>query len=78
MEISRFRQKFAFDVAGSPVLRPPAASAGEAAAVIAAIEQYLRDTAPAPVPATDPRPNPWKRAALAEGVARLPDFADWL
>jgi hypothetical protein len=44
----------------------------EAAAVIAAVEQYLRDTAPPPEPAPspDPTPSPWKRAALAEGIAR--------
>ena len=56
----------------------PAPSSEEAAAMIAAIEQFRRDTAPEPVPATEPRPNPWKSAALAEGVARLPDFTDWL
>jgi hypothetical protein len=56
----------------------PAASAEKAAAVVAALEQFLRDTAPEPAPATDPSPNPWKRASLAEGVERLPDFADWL
>ncbi len=56
----------------------PAPSAEEAAAALAAIEQFRRDTAPEPVPAADPRPTPWKRAALAEGVARLPDFTDWL
>lgn len=43
----------------------------EAAAVIAAIEQFLRDTAPAP--AREPALNPWKRAALAEALARQPD-----
>lgn len=39
----------------------------EAAAVIAAVEQFLADTAPAPAPA--PAANPWQRAALLEGVA---------
>jgi hypothetical protein len=45
----------------------------EAAAVMAAIEQFLRDTAPpaAPPPA---RPDPWARAALLEGVEREPGF----
>jgi hypothetical protein len=65
-------------VAGSPVLRPPAASAEEAAAVTAAIEQFVRDTTPEPVTPTEPKPSPWKHAALAEGVERMPDFADWL
>jgi hypothetical protein len=45
----------------------------EVAALIAAIEQFLRDTAPAPVVAAQPAPSPWKRAALAEGIARQPD-----
>ena len=39
----------------------------EAAAIAAAIEQFLRDTAPPP--STDqPELNPWERAALFEGV----------
>jgi len=43
----------------------------EAAAIAAAIEQFLRDTAPppaAPVRAV----SPWARAALFEGVGRDP------
>ena len=74
METSRFREGFRVDAAGSPLLRPPAASADEAAAVIVAIEQFLRDTAPAPAPLTDPKPSAWKRAALAEGVSRQPEL----
>ena len=47
------------------------ASPEEAAAVIAAIEQFIRDTAP-PV-ATEPEgPSPWAVAALHEGVDRDP------
>jgi hypothetical protein len=43
------------------------ASESEAAAVVAAIEQFLADTAPAP--ATDrPAISPWARAALEEGI----------
>jgi hypothetical protein len=48
------------------------ASPAETAAVIAAIEQFLRDTAPPPAPPA-PRADPWARAALLEGVAREPD-----
>ena len=61
MEISRFS---------------PASSPEEAAAVITAIEQYLRDTAspPEPAPSSDPALSPWKRAALAEGIARRPEL----
>ncbi|HEU4658254.1 MAG TPA: hypothetical protein VFR97_12050 [Capillimicrobium sp.] len=47
----------------------PNASPAEAAAVVAALEQFMRDTAPPPV---EPAPahNPWQRAALLEGVER--------
>ena len=52
-------------------LRGSSASPEEAAAVIAAIERFIRDTAP-PV-ATEPEgPGPWVRAALLEGVDREP------
>jgi hypothetical protein len=52
-----------------------AASPEEAAAIAAAIEQFLRDTAPAP-PASEPEPNPWLEAALREG-AGLPPAGPW-
>jgi hypothetical protein len=44
------------------------ASAGprEVAAVIAAVEQFLAETAPAPAAA--PAPSRWQQAALSEGV----------
>jgi hypothetical protein len=48
------------------------ASPEEAAAVAAAIEQFLRDTAPPPAPAAPAR-NPWQRAALLEATGREPD-----
>jgi hypothetical protein len=51
----------------------PNPSVEEAAAVIAAIEQFLRDTAPEPAPA-DVKPSPWKRAALVEGISRQPEL----
>jgi hypothetical protein len=40
--------------------------------VIAAIEQFLRDTAPPPAP-PPVRPNAWVRAARLEAVGREPD-----
>jgi hypothetical protein len=46
-------------------VRTGAATPEEAAAIAAAIEQFLRDTAPAPAEETL---NPWLRAALYEGV----------
>ena len=53
-------------------LRTGAATPEEAAAIAAAIEQFLRDTAPAPSPASDAM-NPWLRAALYEGAGFAPD-----
>jgi hypothetical protein len=44
------------------------ASEAEAAAVVAAVEQFLADTAPAP-PSEGPATSPWARAALEEGIA---------
>ena len=46
-----------------------AASPEEAAAIAAAIEQFMRDTAPAPAPAGQVV-NPWLRAGLFEGTGR--------
>jgi hypothetical protein len=59
MEISRFS---------------PEPSPEEAAAMVAAIEQFLRDTAPLPAVQKAPAMGPWQRAARAEGVARQPDL----
>jgi hypothetical protein len=53
------------------------ASPEEAAAVIAAIEQFLRDTAPAPQPETDEM-NPWLKAGLMEGIGLPADAAPWI
>ena len=50
----------------------PAASPEEAAAVIAALERFMRDTAPPASPTGPPR-NPWQRAALLEATGREPD-----
>ena len=43
------------------------ASPEEAAAIAAALEQFLAETAPAPAP--EAKPSPWLRAALLEGVS---------
>ncbi len=52
-------------------VRQPA-SPEEAAAIAAAIEQFLRDTAPAPQ--TEPEPaSGWLVAAMREGVGADPD-----
>jgi hypothetical protein len=54
----------------------PASSPEEAAAVVAAVERFLRDTAPPPAPPA-PAENPWVRAARLEGVDREPDLHPW-
>jgi hypothetical protein len=58
-------------------LRGTSASPEEAAAVVAAVEQFLRDTAP-PVVAAPAGPPPWQRAAILEGVGREPDLHPWI
>ena len=45
------------------------ASDTEAAAIVAALEQFLAETAPAP-PAAGPAQSPWQRAALREAISR--------
>ena len=57
-------------------LEGSSASPEEAAAVIAAVEQFLRDTLPPPAPA-DPAPNPWLRAARLEAVGMPVDAPPW-
>jgi hypothetical protein len=52
-------------------LRQAAASQEEAAAISAAIQQFLRDTAPAPAPA-ETTINPWLRAGLMDATGRDP------
>lgn len=52
---------------------PPSASPEEAAALVAALERFLRETAPSPAPAPTPAHGPWQRAALLEGVGCEPD-----
>jgi hypothetical protein len=53
----------------------PGASPDEAAAVVAAIEQFMRATAPMPAPPA-PAVDPWQQAALQEGVNRAPVVYD--
>lgn len=56
----------------SRIEMPVPAEPREAAAIIAAVEQFLADTAPAPEPAS--AGNPWQRAALVEGVTAKQAF----
>jgi hypothetical protein len=58
----------------------PSASPAEAAAIVAALERFMRDTAPQLAPPAE-QLDPWTRAAMLEGVARsgLGDEPDpWL
>jgi hypothetical protein len=47
----------------------PSASPAEAAAIVAALERFMRDTAPSIAPAIEAI-DPWLRAAMLEGVGR--------
>jgi hypothetical protein len=59
-------------------IRQSAASPEEAAAIAAAIEHFLHDTAPAPTPQADPTLSPWLEAGLLEGTGREPSHgAPW-
>ena len=51
----------------------PGASPQEAAAVAAALERFMRETAPAPA---EPVVNPWVRAARLEAVNRAEPEAE--
>jgi hypothetical protein len=53
-------------------LRQAAASPEQAAAIAAAIEQFLRDTAPPPE-SDGPSISPWARAGLYEAVGLDPE-----
>ena len=67
---------------GVPNRRPqlelvtPAASPEEAAAVIAAVERFLRDHAPVAAPAED-AVSGWVRTARHEAVSREPEPGLW-
>ncbi len=52
---------------------PATASPEEAAAIVAAIERFMRATAPSPAlgaASVSDGPDPWRRAAILEGIAR--------
>lgn len=51
----------------------PGASAEEAAAVVAALERFMRETIPPPAPTPEPRSR-WATYALLEGVDRAPSW----
>jgi hypothetical protein len=47
----------------------PSATPQEAAAIVAALERFMRATAPPPAPAAQPADR-WQRAAILEGISR--------
>lgn len=56
----------------------PGASPEEAAAVVAVLERFMRETAPIAV-GSGPRRDAWLQAALHEGVARSSELpAPWM
>ncbi len=61
---------------------PASPSPEEAAAIVAAIERFMRATAPPPAAETPAGPDGWHAAALLEGVSRDPWAAstgdEWL
>jgi hypothetical protein len=50
-------------------LTSQAASLEETAAIMAAIERFMRATAPVAIPA-DETPDRWRQAAILEGISR--------
>jgi hypothetical protein len=50
----------------------PAASDEEAAALVAALERFMRDTAPLLDPAPPPAHSGWARASLLEATGHAP------
>ena len=62
-----------------PALRivAPAASPEEAAALVAALERFMRETAPTPAPAPPPVSG-WLQAARLEAVEREPRHGPWV
>jgi hypothetical protein len=57
-------------------LHGSSASPEEAAAVLAAIEQFLRDTAPPPAP-PEAQPSAWVQTARREAVDLAPLHNGW-
>jgi hypothetical protein len=49
----------------------PGAAPEEAAAIVAALERFMRETAPAPAPVEEGQ-NPWYRRGLLESIEREP------
>ncbi|HEV7805886.1 MAG TPA: hypothetical protein VGO80_08710 [Solirubrobacteraceae bacterium] len=50
----------------------PAASPEEAAAVVAALERFMRETAPTPAASPLAGASPWARAGLLEATGHAP------
>ncbi len=59
-------------------LLTPSASPEEAAAIVAALEQFIRATAPAAAGGIPTAADRWRETALLEGVARDPQGHPWI
>jgi hypothetical protein len=55
------------------IVAPAAASEEEAAALVAALERFMRDTAPVPAPVPPARLSAWARASLLEATGHAAD-----
>jgi hypothetical protein len=53
----------------------PHATPEEAAAVVAAVERFMRATAPVQVAASEPALSRWHETALQEAVRRAPELS---
>jgi hypothetical protein len=54
------------------IVAAPTASLEEAAAIVAALERFMRDTAPTPAPPPPAGMSPWAQAALLEATGHAP------
>src|SRR4051812_20649095 len=55
-----------------PRIVAPSASPEEAAAIVAALERFMRESAPTPAPPPAPGPPAWARAGLLAGTGHEP------
>jgi len=55
-----------------PLVAQPSASGEEAAAIVAAVERFMHDTAPRLAAAAPAQQNAWHAAAILEGASRDP------
>jgi hypothetical protein len=69
MQGTKKEEQLSGDPSAIPPPALPAASPEEGAAIVAAVERFMRATTPDSAPAPSP-PDLWLRTAILEGVAR--------